>query len=421
MAGVIAALSGSVATVAAERPTVAPRVSGTVTTAQAEVYVSINPTRVLDTRGPASFGPVGVPQARPLGPGEQLDLELAGPDQLIPAEATAVVLNTTIDHDASLHSFITLWPAGEPRPGSSTNNAVPGNEVANATVIRLGTNGSISIFNQQGNINLILDAVGYFIPLDQVEGLGDGTVANTVRNGDGPPTSDVGNDGDYYIDNETNTISGPKADGTWPEPTSLTGPAGPQGPEGPAGATGDTGPQGPAGPTGPQGPAGSTVFLTGASTAQATTLLGGLEGIQSTLPLEGFLFGTSAPSGVLNPGPLDPALDVSQPLPTDVFVDTITFRPLTTAALSLIGSTVTVSATLWVDGVATNLTCGVQYTGLVGIGDPGSGTCTGNFPVTILAGSNAFVAISANVTAGIDIANVITVKAGVGISQGAPV
>jgi hypothetical protein len=94
-----------------------------------------------------------------------------------------------------------------------------------------------------------------------------GTNGNGVLNGNVVPSNLQGNDGDFYINTSTNTIYGPKANGTWPTGVSLVGPQGAQGPAGPTGATGLTGatgavgPQGPAGPTGAtglQGPAGAT-------------------------------------------------------------------------------------------------------------------------------------------------------------------
>jgi hypothetical protein len=109
-----------------------------------------------------------------------------------------------------------------------------------------------------------------------------GTNGNGVLNGAIAPTNNQGVDGDFYVNTTTNTMHGPKANGTWPAGVSLVGPQGsagvagaigPQGPtgltgiqgpagvagiQGPAGATGATGLQGPAGATGPQGPAGTT-------------------------------------------------------------------------------------------------------------------------------------------------------------------
>ena len=84
------------------------------------------------------------------------------------------------------------------------------------------------------------------------------TNGTAVLNGNTNPTAGTGVNGDFYINTATNTIYGPKANGTWPAGVSLVGPAGVAGPQGIAGATGATGPQGPAGPTGPTGLTGAT-------------------------------------------------------------------------------------------------------------------------------------------------------------------
>lgn len=124
-----------------------------------------------------------------------------------------------------------------------------------------------------------------------------GTNGNGVLNGNVPPSNLQGNDGDFYINTSTNTIYGPKANGTWPSGVSLVGPQGAQGPAGPTGATGLTGatgavgPQGPAGPTGAtglQGPAGPTGAIGPAGPTGATGATGAI--------------GPQGPSGILANG-----------------------------------------------------------------------------------------------------------------------
>ena len=412
---VAAALVGTVSVGAV---TAAPtqRPQGIVEVSQADVFVSTSPMRVLDTRGASFGGPVGVPTAAPIGPGQQLDLTLAGAGKAIPAGATAAVLNTTIDVDATMHSFLTIWPTGEARPISSTNNALPGSEVSNVTIARLGQNGSVSIYNQQGSINLVLDLVGYLVPVDQVTGLGGANP--TLRHGDGEPSDTVGNDGDFYIDDTGHTLSGPKADGEWPAPTSLVGPTGATGATGDPGQAGPAGAAGAAGATGPQGPAGSPTFLTGASTAAPTTVLGGLLNAAAVLPMQGFL--TVAPTATPTGGILDlvGTDDVSQPLPMDTAVSTISFSATTTTAVALVGSTITVRATLYVNDAPTALFCDAAppFTGILAIGTKVTCAATLPTPVAIAANDEAFVAITATVIAGIDTATTLTLRVGVGIS-----
>ena len=133
-----------------------------------EVFVSLAPLRVLDTRQP-----IGVSSVGPLTGDRQVDLALTSPAPNrpwapVPPEATAAVLNVTIDEDASLKAFLTIWPTGQTRPFTSANNAEPGLVSPNQTVARLGAGGAISIYLQQGSANLAMDLVGYLLPLSAV-------------------------------------------------------------------------------------------------------------------------------------------------------------------------------------------------------------------------------------------------------------
>jgi hypothetical protein len=185
IAAIIAAGTGLAS--AADRPAShTPQAVQAAAVGDPEVFVAVSPVRVLDTRGPSN-GPIGVATAGPLKAGQQLDLSLTGsapnrPTAPLPSTAVSAVLNITIDEDAALKSFLTVWPTGEPRPLTSANNAEPGLVSPNLTFARLG-GGSVSFYNQQGATNLAVDLVGYTVPLS--------TVSSSSQNGvpgpAGPP------------------------------------------------------------------------------------------------------------------------------------------------------------------------------------------------------------------------------------------
>ena len=81
----------------------------------------------------------------------------------IPTEATSVAINVTIDDDATLKSFLTVWAKGDPKPLASTNNAEPGFISPVSALMKVGTDDMISVFNQQGFVNVIIDVTGYFL------------------------------------------------------------------------------------------------------------------------------------------------------------------------------------------------------------------------------------------------------------------
>jgi hypothetical protein len=140
-------------------------------TPNSESFVGVSPTRVLDDRTP----PVGVAAAGPLGPGGTIELPLttAAPNRPgipVPAGAVSVLLNITVDSDATAPSFITVWPTGSPRPTTSVINPKPGTVVSGSILVPLGTGGRVSIFNLAGDVHVIVDLWGYTIALSGTGG-----------------------------------------------------------------------------------------------------------------------------------------------------------------------------------------------------------------------------------------------------------
>ena len=59
--------------------------------------------------------------------------------------------------------YLTVWPAGQPRPTIATLNSVDGRIKANAAIIPAGTNEAISVYATQ-TTDVVLDIDGYFVP-----------------------------------------------------------------------------------------------------------------------------------------------------------------------------------------------------------------------------------------------------------------
>jgi hypothetical protein len=113
-------------------------------------YHPVTPSRILDTRTGA-----------PLGAGAVVDVQVTGLGGVPPAGASAVMLNVTVT-GPSTGSFLTAFPAGEPRPDASNLNYTAGLIVANAVVVKLGAGGKVSLFNANGTANVIVDVAGWF-------------------------------------------------------------------------------------------------------------------------------------------------------------------------------------------------------------------------------------------------------------------
>ena len=112
------------------------------------------PARLLDTR----FGTGG--RLGALGQGESIDLQVAGVGGVADSPQ-AVALNVTVTGPTA-GSFLTVWPSGEARPFASSVNMVRGQTVPNMVLARVGANGKVSIFNNTGSTDVVVDVMGCF-------------------------------------------------------------------------------------------------------------------------------------------------------------------------------------------------------------------------------------------------------------------
>ncbi|HEX6361039.1 hypothetical protein [Actinophytocola sp.] len=110
-----------------------------------------NPQRMLDTRSGA-----------PVGPGGVIYVDLGLPSWFRP---TAVTLNVTAV-DATTNTFVSAYTAGRPVPATSSLNLGPGEAVPNQVIVPLDTDRRVNLFNRFGNVHLIVDVVGYYVPGD---------------------------------------------------------------------------------------------------------------------------------------------------------------------------------------------------------------------------------------------------------------
>jgi hypothetical protein len=125
------------------------------------VFVPITPCRLFDTRPEFQVGS----RNTPLGPDETYNVAGLGAvgECTLPADAAGLVLNVTTV-DASLPTFVSVWPAGQPQPNASHLNPAPGEPpTPNAVTTDLGASGEFSVYNKQGSVHLFADAVGYYV------------------------------------------------------------------------------------------------------------------------------------------------------------------------------------------------------------------------------------------------------------------
>ena len=122
--------------------------------ASAGRYVAAGPARILDTRSGN-----GAPAA-PVPDDGTITLLVRGRGDVPPIGAAAVILNVTAT-EATGPGFVTVWPAGAPRPSTSNLNVEhAGQTIANLVIVPLGTGGSVSLYALK-SVHLVADVLGF--------------------------------------------------------------------------------------------------------------------------------------------------------------------------------------------------------------------------------------------------------------------
>ena len=177
--------------------------------------------------------------------------------------------------------------------------------------------------------------------------------------------------------------------------TGSTGATGPQGVSGPIGLTGSTGATGPTGATGAAGAAGSGAIIPCASglPITLTTNPGGLVGTGGLIGFGSSVSGVTASSGYIDlTGAAGTNLNYAFSVPRDGTITSVACFFSTTQALSLVGSTVTVTGQVYTSSTPDNIfypvpgaivTLAPALTGVIAIGTISNGIVTGlSIPVT---------------------------------------
>jgi hypothetical protein len=243
----------------------------------------------------------------------------------------------------------------------------------------------------------------------------DGAGGASILTGDGPPSDQVGAEGDLYFDTADREIYGPKTTGWSDEGISLVGPAGPAGPSGlpgSAGASGAAGPTGPAGPSGSAGPAGggamaftassglapATIKLVGGTTSVAALPLSGMGMVDGLVPESGGTLSAVDPAG---------ASAVAQVIPADLSLTSISARMNLTTDLVLVSfhNVASVKAQLYTGPVGGPLSpvvgasCDLAtYSGFVAAAGTITSCRADDLSIPVRAGDIAVVVVSATST-----------------------
>jgi uncharacterized protein YkwD len=110
------------------------------------LYTAVDPTRLLDTRG-----------ASPLGTG--VPLYSGGGLELAVAQGGSIAYNVTSVEGVG--GFVTAFPAGTPRPNTSSVNSIGGGDIAANFAITQVSNRGLGFFSQT-QTHLLADVQGWF-------------------------------------------------------------------------------------------------------------------------------------------------------------------------------------------------------------------------------------------------------------------
>ncbi|SEO76611.1 exosporium glycoprotein BclB-related protein [Paenibacillus sp. OK076] len=209
--------------------------------------------------------------------------------------------------------------------------------------------------------------------------------------------------------------------------TGTAGTTGVTGTTGTAGTTGATGATGTAGVTGATGATGSGAIIPYASglPVALTTVLGGLLNTSSLVGFGNSATGVSVNGGIIDlTGAAGTLLNFAFSASRTGTITSLAAYFSTTAGLSLVGSTVTITAQLFRSTTPNNsftavpgalVTLAPPLTGILALGTISSGLTTG-LSIPVAAGDRLLMVFSASVTAGVDVATTIAGYASGGLT-----
>jgi hypothetical protein len=121
-----------------------------------------SPVRICDTRAgnPSQLsGTYAQCFNKPIDPSGNLTLQVAGLAG-VPTGAKAVVVNLTAVAP-TMPTYLTIYP-GPNRTSSSDLNPAAGETRANLSVATINANGTITVYNNTGSVNVVVDVLGWY-------------------------------------------------------------------------------------------------------------------------------------------------------------------------------------------------------------------------------------------------------------------
>jgi subtilisin family serine protease len=129
------------------------------------MMVPLEPARLVDTRTRANGGSTvdGINLGRgAVGQGQTYDVKMSDRGGVgATGVVAAVAVNVTVVSPTA-SNFLTVYPTGTSRPVASNINFVAGQTIPNMAIVKVGVGGKITIYNEQGSTDVVIDVVGWF-------------------------------------------------------------------------------------------------------------------------------------------------------------------------------------------------------------------------------------------------------------------
>ncbi len=119
-------------------------------------FTPVTPARILDTRSNSNVGGIAT-----LGAQTTIVVKVLGQGGLPSTGVKAVVMNVTVANPTAA-SYLTVWQSGTTKPLASSLNFVAGQVLSNQVTVPVASDGTVQVYNNTGNVDVIFDVVGYF-------------------------------------------------------------------------------------------------------------------------------------------------------------------------------------------------------------------------------------------------------------------
>ncbi|MHB1891663.1 MAG: IPT/TIG domain-containing protein, partial [Acidimicrobiales bacterium] len=132
-------------------------------------YHPLTPARLCDTR---KFEVANPCTGHTLGADGTLTIQVTGMGGVPTSGVSAVVVNVTAA-DPTTGGYLTVYPAGQSTPATSSVNYPPSRNTPSLVEVGLSSSGQIAVFNSAGSTNVVVDVEGYIATAPPGYGLYD--------------------------------------------------------------------------------------------------------------------------------------------------------------------------------------------------------------------------------------------------------